>query len=189
MAAVGQTVQDDATLSGGSAPTGTITFTLTNASSTVVATEKVSVSGNGAYATSTGYTATAPGTYQWSATYGGDANNTSANDQGGAGEQVIIGQATPTLTTTATPATAAVGQTVQDDATLSGGSAPTGTITFTLTNASSTVVATEKVSVSGNGAYATSTGYTATAPGTYQWSATYWGRRQQHLGERPGWSR
>ena len=174
-AAVGQTVQDDATLSGGSAPTGTITFTLTNASSTVVATEKVSVSGNGAYATSTGYTATAPGTYQWSATYGGDANNTSANDQGGAGEQVIIGQATPTLTTTATPATAAVGQTVQDDATLSGGSAPTGTITFTLTNASSTVVATEKVSVSGNGAYATSTGYTATAPGTYQWSATYGG--------------
>ena len=174
-AAVGQTVKDDATLAGGSAPTGTITFTLTNASSAVVDTETATVSGNGAYATPTGYMATAPGTYQWSASYGGDTNNSSANDQGGTAKQVIIGQASPTLTTAATPTAAAVGQTVQDDATLAGGSAPTGTITFTLTNASSAVVDTETATVSGNGAYATPTGYMATAPGTYQWSASYGG--------------
>ena len=81
-------------------------------------TETATVSGNGAYATPKGYTATAPGTYQWSASYGGDTNNSSANDQGGMAEQVIIGQASPTLTTAATPTTAAVGQTVQDDARL-----------------------------------------------------------------------
>ena len=138
-------------------------------------TETATVSGNGAYATPKGYTATAPGTYQWSASYGGDTNNSSANDQGGMAEQVIIGQASPTLTTAATPTTAAVGQTVQDDATLASGSAPTGTITFTLTNASSAVVDTETATVSGNGAYATPKGYTATAPGTYQWSASYGG--------------
>ena len=79
--------------------------------------------------------------------------------------------ASPTLTTAATPATAAVGETVQDDATLSGGSAPSGTLTFTVTDASNTVVHTETVAVTGNGAYVTPTGHTAIATGTYQWSA------------------
>ncbi len=181
-AAVGQTVQDDATLSGGSAPTGTITFTLTNASSTVVATEKVSVSGNGAYATSTGYTATAPGTYQWSATYGGDANNTSASDQGGAGEQVTVGKASPTITTALNASSIAAGGTDFDAATLNGFAAPGGsssTVTYTVY---SNITCTQNARVAGTlsvnestGAVPNSSTLSFPTVGTFYWQAVFSG--------------
>ena len=60
----------------------------------MVDTETATVSGNGAYATSTGYTATAPGTYQWSASYGGRYRTMQVGDRPAVdGEQVIVGQA------------------------------------------------------------------------------------------------
>src|SRR5581483_5358580 len=74
---VGTSIHDTAHLSGGSNPTGAITFdlydsTCTTKLTTVAAT--TSVNGNGDYV-SAGYTPSAAGTYKWAAHYSGDANN------------------------------------------------------------------------------------------------------------------
>jgi sugar lactone lactonase YvrE len=74
----GTRLTDSATLSGGSNPTGAITFTLYDPSGGVVDTETAIVSGNGTYRTPTGYVPTAAGTYQWAARYSGDSNNSPA---------------------------------------------------------------------------------------------------------------
>ena len=87
------TLTDTATLSGGYNPTGTITFTLHNPNGAVVDTETVDVDGNGSYTTPVGYvlpTGAVTGTYQWDATYSGDANNTSASDSNNTNEQVQV---------------------------------------------------------------------------------------------------
>src|SRR5580700_1133198 len=75
------TLNDTADLEGGFNPTGSIIFTLVGPHGTTVDTEMVLVNGNGLYSTPTGFTPSGPngaGTYQWNATYSGDANNTSA---------------------------------------------------------------------------------------------------------------
>ena len=73
---------DPATLSGAFEETGTTTFDLYAPGGTVpIHTEIVSVSGNGTYTTAIGYTlpttGTVTGTYQWVASYSGDADNNS----------------------------------------------------------------------------------------------------------------
>ncbi len=81
LGAAAVTLTDAATLTGVDTPTGTITFTLTGPNNTVVDTETVTVSsGNGTYTTPTGFSTTVAGTYQWTATYTGDSNNSAAND-------------------------------------------------------------------------------------------------------------
>src|ERR1051325_7914604 len=66
------------------------------------------------------------------------------------------------ITTTTNPATAGVGATLNDSATLSMGFSPTGTITFTLYSPSGAVAHTEPVNVDhGNGVYATTVGHVA----------------------------
>src|SRR5262249_16619641 len=59
------------------------------------------VSGNGTYTASTTLPTTGmvAGTYTWTAHYSGDANNLSANDQGGTAEQTVVSPAQPTLVT------------------------------------------------------------------------------------------
>ena len=186
--ALGMTLKDTAVLVGGFHPTGTITFTLIhNGASPPVDTETVTVTGNGSYTTPTGFTlpstGTITGTYQWNATYSGDANNHTASDVNDPAEQVTINPPVPTFTTTPVPAMVALGATgvtLQDTADLGGGLNPTGTITFTLFhNGGSTAVDTEMVTVTGNGTYTTPTGFTlptsGTATGTYQWNASYSG--------------
>ncbi|MGH3205851.1 MAG: DUF1573 domain-containing protein [Streptosporangiaceae bacterium] len=81
--AAGITVTDTAALSGGSNPSGTITFNLygpsatADCSTTAVDTEQVTVGGDGSYTTPNGYTTSQAGTYWWTASYSGDtANNT-----------------------------------------------------------------------------------------------------------------
>jgi hypothetical protein len=124
------------------------------------------------------------GTYTWSATYSSDANNNSTTETGNAtnGEQTEIKQAIPAIATTPDPTTATVGtpgEILKDSATLSGGSFPTGMITFTLVAPGGVTVDTETVTVNGNGTYTTPTGYTlpttAAVTGTYQWNASYTG--------------
>ena len=83
----GNKLTDTAVLAGGFNPTGTITFTLYDPSNVAVYTNVAMVSGNGTYDTSTGtnpggYLPTTTGTYLWSATYNGDANNNPATDNG-----------------------------------------------------------------------------------------------------------
>ena len=77
---IGTTVTDTATLSGGDGPTGTITFNLyatPDCSGTAVDTQTVTVTGDGSYSTS-GFAPAQPGTYQWTASYSGDASNNTA---------------------------------------------------------------------------------------------------------------
>jgi uncharacterized repeat protein (TIGR01451 family) len=186
----GVPLTDSATLAGGFNPGGTITFTLTGPGGGVVYTNVVPISGDGTYTTSQGnnpggFLATAVGTYQWVASYSGDANNhpvASAFDD----EPQTVTPAAPTITTNAGP-TVVLGRGVPltDSATLAGGFNPGGSITFTLTGPGGGVVYTNVVPVSGDGTYTTSQGnnpggFLATAVGTYQWVASYSGDANNH---------
>ena len=97
-------LSDTADLTNGSSPTGTVTFTLT-APDRSTSSETVAVSGNGYYTTPTAVTATEVGTYVWSASYGGDANNQSATEpdttQELANESVTTVSASPMIVTAA----------------------------------------------------------------------------------------
>ena len=179
---------DSATLTGGYNETGTIIFSLFGPSGeSPVFTETVSVSGDGTYTTSTGYTlpttGSVIGTYQWVVRYSGDANNNGANSAQGS-EPVAVHAASPSLSTTANPSQVTLSNTappiLKDSATLAGGYYETGTLTFDLYGPDGlTVVHTEIVSVNGNGTYSTPAGYTlpttGTVIGTYQWIVSYSG--------------
>ena len=181
--AAGVTLKDTAFLVGGFNPTGSITFTLVFNGSTQVDSETVTVNGNGAYTTPTGFaTGMASGTYQWNAAYSGDTNNNIASDVNDPTEQVTVIAPPVTLSTTPIPATVTLGATpatLNDTADLEGGLDPTGTITFTLVAPGGGTVDTETATVNGDGIYRTPTGFTllttGTATGTYQWNAVYSG--------------
>jgi hypothetical protein len=93
------TLNDSATLAGTSnlLATGTITFTLYGpndpscSGSQVIGSQTVNVTAgnNGPYSTTPGFTVTAGGTYQWTAHFSGDANNTAA-DSGCTKEPVVV---------------------------------------------------------------------------------------------------
>ena len=101
---VGQVITDIAILSGGHTPTGTVTFDLfapgdTNCTGTPVFTspDRPLTAGN---ATAGPFPTVVVGTYEWVATYNGDANNNTVTSVCG-DEPVVITQATPTIVTTA----------------------------------------------------------------------------------------
>ncbi len=171
---VGDSISDLATVTGGFNPTGTVTFKLYNnssASGTPLFTDTETLSGGSA--TSNGFTATAAGTDYWVATYNGDSKNSSVTS-GTADEPVTITKVKPAINTTQQPASAKVGDSIADKATVSGGMSPTGTVTFKLYNnssASGTPLFTDTETLSGGSA--TSNGFTATAAGTDFWVATY----------------
>ncbi len=171
---VGSSIADQATVSGGYSPTGTVTFNLYNnatASGTPLFADTESlVSGS---ATSKGYTVTAAGTDYWVATYNGDTNN-NAVTSGSALEPVTITRVAPLISTSQQPAATTVGGSVADQATISGGYNPTGTVTFDLynnANGTGTPLFTDTEPLSGG--VATSKGYKTTATGTDYWVATY----------------
>ena len=153
----GVNLTDSAVLSGGSDPTGLITFTLTAPGGATVDTEHVSVSGDATYNTPSGYLPTSAGTYQWNASYSGDANNSPATDNNDPTEQVTVSPAQPSLATTPDPTaiTLPTGTALSDSATLSGGYNETVSITFTLTAPGGGVLDTDTVPVNGNGTYST----------------------------------
>jgi hypothetical protein len=171
----GVKLTDTATLSGGLNPTGSITFTLHGPDNTVVDTETVTVTGAGTYSTPKGFLPVAAGTYQWVASYSGNAFNLPVNSTVGS-EPEVVAPASPLISTS--PAGTVIigsGARLIDSATLSGGFHPTGTITFTLTGPTGALVDTETVTVNGNGTYSTPTGYLPTSTGTFQWVAAYSG--------------
>jgi len=181
--ATGGAISDSATLSGGSSPTGTITFQLfgpgDTSCTTPIATSSATVTGDGTYGSSP-FTATTPGAYRWVAGYGGDgANNSTGGACGATGESVTVVAplASPSLSTVASGSVVAGGQ-ISDSGALSGGSAPSGTITFTVfgpgDTSCSTPLASSSAAVSGNGTYA-SAPFTAATAGTYMWVARYGG--------------
>src|SRR4029077_1664912 len=147
------TFSDSAVLAGGYHPTGTLTFHLSGPNGFSY-TQTVTGSGNGTYSASDGPIVNpAAGTYTWTVSYSGDDNNNQATDQGGSAEQTVVSPAAPSIVTTPNPSSVTLGTnsvTLKDSAVLSGGSSPSGTITFTLVYKGSTVD-TETVPVSGNG--------------------------------------
>jgi hypothetical protein len=133
----------------------------------------VGVSGNGTYATSTGFASDIAGTWHWQASYTGDGNNKAAISKC-ADEPVLVGPASPGLST-------AQFLLPNDSATLFGGFNPTGNITFNLFSPSdSTCAGTpamhQVVTVSGNKTYiTTNTTFLASATGEWRWQVTYSG--------------
>ncbi len=137
----------------------------------------VTVNGNGNY-NSGDFTPTAVGTYYWTASYSGDANNLSASTScGDAGESSVVGKA---------PASIATAQTLtpQDSATISAtkGGTPTGSVTFSLfgpndSSCSGTAVFTQTVSLSGGSAATSNSTFSvsAAAASTYNWLVVYGG--------------
>ena len=131
-ATVGSSIADQATVTGGDSPTGTVTFNLySNSTGTGLLFTDANVALVSGVATSTGYTATATGTDYWVVTYNGDTNNNSVTS-GTALEPVSITPATPSIKTTQQPGSATVGSSIADQATVTGGDSPTGTVTFNL---------------------------------------------------------
>src|SRR5438094_594887 len=176
------TVGDAATISGGDNASGNVTFTLYKDAS---CTQTEGVSGSGAIAggTSASYSTThtfaAPGTYYWQASYGSDARSVGyTTGCGDADEQIVIGKASPSATTQASPTTGTVvvPMKVGIGATMANGDNASGNVTFTLYKDAS---CTQTEGVSGSGAIAggTSASYSTThtfaAPGTYYWQASY----------------
>ena len=128
MTTVGAWAADQATFTGLVNPatsTGTITWKLYAASDTSC-TGMVSftsspqkVTANTTY-TSSSFTTTSVGTYQWGFTYTGDANNHPVATCGGANESLTVNPATPHVITNADPATTTVGGSVADQASFTG---------------------------------------------------------------------
>lgn len=177
---VGTVVHDTASVSGGIAPSGTVTFALyppddPGCSAAPVFTSAVPlVAGS---ASSAEYVTTTAGIYRWIATYSGDAANASA--AGGCDEEpVFITKAVPTMGTVPDPVLAVVGELIRDTATLDGGFSPAGEITFLLYSPADPTCQGEPVFTSTGSiadGRAVSGSYVVTEPGTYHWVATYAG--------------
>ncbi len=178
-APAGGDISDTATLTGGFNPTGTVTFRLFGPGDTTcetpIATRVGTVSGSGTASSGT-VSAGGVGTYNWTATYSGDASNNPVTSPCG-DEQVVIVKATPGITTKPSGSVPA-GGVVSDTATVTGGFNPTGTVTFKLfapgDTACATPIATRTDTLSGSGT-AASGNVTIGAAGTYRWTATYSG--------------
>src|SRR5207245_6410491 len=136
------------------------------------------VSGNGSYASSA-VTENVGGTYRTITSYQAYANNnafaTTCNE---AGETSTVTKASPAMTTSAT-ATQTAGGTIQDTATLSGGTSPTRTVSFSIygpndTTCGGSATSAGSATVSGNGSYSSSA-VTENVAGTYRWIASYSG--------------
>ncbi len=188
LVAGGVDLTDTATLSGAANPTGTITFKLfadANGAcgAPIGSPVTAAVNGNGNYLSPSIHVVSA-GSYHWVASYGGDGNNGAISGAcGDANENVTVAKAGPTITSVASPASATLGGSgndLTDTATLAGGVAPTGTITFRLfadngnggcgTQVGSSATAT----ANGNGSYTSPSIHIGSA-GSYHWIASYGG--------------
>ena len=192
---IGGSVYGTATLAGGSRPTGEITFNLYGpddpaCSGTPAFTDTEAVSGNRS-SQSAAFTPTEVGTYQWTASYGGDGRNGPAQSACGAANASVTVSAPPP---TASPTLSSkafldvpVGEPILDIATLANGSSPSGTITFQLygpddASCSGAPAFTDTTTVSANGDYA-SAAYTPAEVGTYRWIASYSGDANNEAAE------
>ena len=188
---IGTAITDSAKLTNATADAdGTITFKVysNDTCTTLVATRTVDLNGggNGTYGP-VSVTVTAPGTYYWIASYGGDSRNVAvAGTCKDSGETDTVIKAKPAIVTLAsgdhaTPNTVNIGSAISDTATLSGGYSPTGTISFNLfgpgdLDCTGTPIAgaASTKTVTGNGDY-TSDAYTPPNMGKYRWIASYSG--------------
>src|SRR5262249_27404699 len=147
----------------------------------------VTVTGNGTYSTPTGYTlpgsGTVTGTYQWNASYSGDANNKATSEDNDQTEQVTINPAKPAILTTPSDTAGSVNDVLNVTTRQSGGVQfdGTGSITFNLygpndPNCDGQPAYTETVTADHNGDYTTSNASVlADTAGIWNWTATFSG--------------
>ncbi len=176
---VGMTGVDSANLNSGFQASGTVTYLVfTNGlcSSPGAFVSLVTVNNN-AVPNSKAVTFNSTGPYSFDASYSGDANN---NGAASSCEPLTVIRATPTITTTISPAsTIIVGNTVADQATLSGGAgAITGTVTYEfyglgVSDCSGSPVKQQSVNV--GSPLPASNPQTITVAGQYSFDATYSG--------------
>jgi hypothetical protein len=180
--ALGGSIRDTATLSGGLDPGGTVTFRAYGPDNSGCAgapafTSTVPVASRSAESAS--FIPVQPGEYRWTAEYSGDAkHNAATSGCNAANESVTVSKASPSLSTQAS-ADVVVGGQIRDTATLAGGQGPTGTIIFRAygpndVNCSGVPAFTDTVPVSGNGPHE-SGAFSPTQPGDYRWVAEYSG--------------
>jgi hypothetical protein len=179
-ATVGNPVTAMASIQEGAIPTGQVTFTAfspsdTNCSGAAVFSSTVKVSGNGSYR-SAAFVPSQVGTFRWVVSYSGDPNH--APTSAGCGKATSsVSPASPSIASDVTQRLT-VGTSFKVTATLQGGYAPGGTITFEIYRrvaagcAKPVVVGT--VPVTGNGTI-DSGPLVARQPGTYSFGASYSG--------------
>jgi hypothetical protein len=173
---IGNPISDTAFVSGGFDPTGSVTFTLYGPADptckhAVVSTTSGDLSGGEA---TSGSVLVGAGTYEWVATYTGDSNNNVVSSPCGS-ESQVVSKAIPAISTT-DDGNVPNGSTISDEAFVSGGNSPTGTVTFALygptkPNCTGTPVSTSTGTLSGGDA--SSADVVVSDPGTYNWVATY----------------
>src|SRR5258706_4822982 len=178
----GGSVHDSATVTGDvGTPSGTINFTFfnNNACTGEGASAGAGISLlNGVADPSTTEGSLNAGSYSFQAHYNGDGKY---NELTSDCEPLTVNQVTPTIETTPNPGTVALGGTINDSAVLGAGvNTPSGTILFSLYDSSDSTCQnaaafTNSVSVSGNGNYNTSSGFTVLAAGIWHWVASYSG--------------
>jgi sugar lactone lactonase YvrE len=191
---LGTSTQDTVTLSGGTAPTGSLIFKLfgpndPTCSAAPAYTSPVStVTGDGSYL-SPFFTPTADGTYSWVDLYSGDANNSPVSTAcGDPNETVTVSGAMPTSLATSLSGGGQSGTSiavpentaVTDSATLSGtnASTATGTVTYDVYSDSgcTTAVSTgTPETITTPGTLPVSGPVTLSTPGAYYWQASYSG--------------
>jgi hypothetical protein len=145
----------------------------------------VTVSGNGSYNPSAGFTPAQAGTYWWYADYSGDSSDAHTTSTCGSGMSSTVVSAANTTLTASGPSTGTTSGIAASSisATLSGGSSPTGTITYRVfgpqasapTDCTTGGTTVGTATVTANGTYNSGTGFTPTQGGTYWWYASYGG--------------
>ncbi len=143
-----------------------------------------SVSGNGTYHPSAGFTPSNGGTYWWYASYGGDSTDAASNSGCGNG-MTSTTVASSTSTNVGAPTTGIAGSSIGassiSSALSSASSNAGGSITFKVFGPQATAPTTcttggttvGTASVSGNGTYHPSSGFTPSSAGDYWWYASY----------------
>jgi hypothetical protein len=174
VAGSGTPVTDTATLSGTVGASGTLYFYLYGpgdaSCSGVYTTVSTSVSGVGSYA-SPPVSAPNAGSYNWTASYVKSGGGTTNEACDGTDETSVVAQATPTVTTPGQSDLTA-GDTASDSATVAGGDAPSGNVTFKLFTGGSAVYTDSNETINGSGvANSGTSGQLAAGP--YCWVATY----------------
>jgi hypothetical protein len=175
----GTAVHDSATLTGATANAGgTVTYTVySDSSCTAKAADAGTVTvTNGSVPNSSDVSLTTPGVYFWQASYSGDGNNNPATSAC-TSEQLIV-RTNPSVTTTLSGTSVAIGDSVHDSATLNAASSDAGgTVTYTVySNNTCTqgAVSAGTVTVT-NGVVPDSSAIQFNNAGTFYWQAVYSG--------------
>lgn len=177
---VGEPVNATATIQEGAIPAGQITFKAfppsdVNCSGTAAFSSAVGVSGNGSYR-SAAFLPSRVGSFRWTVAYSGDVNHAPATV--GCGKATSsVSRAKPSITGKVRQRLT-VGTSFRDTATLLGGYAPAGTITFQIYGPVAAGCAkplfVDTVAVAGNGTFH-SDPFVALRPGRYSFVASYSG--------------